>query len=200
MNVETITETRKTAVKKWREYKNAQKVSDNPIYKDLAKVYNQVKCGRKVIDIYEAIRRGGVNDLFQPNLAIAQATSKTVICRYRSDGRVAYMNEDRSWRPLACDVVGKMLPDLDVRELRKRQIMKEYSNELQMEAPVPLIPPRLLPKKLLSDYYILWEVEEWKMVAPTDPWLLRRLTRNMFVVLGAWDLTPLERKVMNGRL
>jgi len=30
--------------------------------------------------------------------------------------------------------------------------------------------------------------------------LLRKLTPNMFVVLASWDLTPLERAVIKGRL
>ena len=31
-----------------------------------------------------------------------------------------------------------------------------------------------------------------------DPYLLRRINENLFVVLASWDLTELERAVMEG--
>jgi hypothetical protein len=71
---------------------------------------------------------------------------------------------------------------------------------MKLEAPVPLVPAKFLPKNLTDDYYTLWEVDVWKRVAPTDPYLLKRITNNIFVVLAGWDLTPLEKSVMEGRM
>lgn len=59
---------------------------------------------------------------------------------------------------------------------------------------------KLLPPYMGSDYYILWEVDEWKKVPPVDPYLLRRITSNFFVVLAGWNLTELERAAMAGRM
>lgn len=41
---------------------------------------------------------------------------------------------------------------------------------------------------------------EWAPVPPTDPFLLRHLGGTLYVVLAQWDLTPLEKAVLAGRL
>ncbi len=58
---------------------------------------------------------------------------------------------------------------------------------------------RLLPKGSNENYYVLWEVDHWTREPPRDPYLLRRITDNMFVVIAAWNLTDLERAVIKGR-
>ena len=45
---------------------------------------------------------------------------------------------------------------------------------------------------------ILWEAE-WETV-PRDPLLLRHLAGGLYAVMASWDLTPLERAVLKGRL
>lgn len=52
--------------------------------------------------------------------------------------------------------------------------------------------------------HILWEVEVWSDTrlgpqADRDPYLLRYLGGDLWMVLGEWDLTDLERAVMAGR-
>lgn len=42
-------------------------------------------------------------------------------------------------------------------------------------------------------------VPGWQPVPPTDPLLLRHLHGDLYAVLAAWDLTPLERAVLAGR-
>jgi len=52
----------------------------------------------------------------------------------------------------------------------------------------------------LSNYYILWESKEWEDLPETkDPFLLKRLSENLFVILGSWDLTDLEQSIIRGR-
>lgn len=193
MTIYAFTETRKVAVEKWREYKVAEKASGNPLYKDLRIIYNQMKAGKKIIDISKVIAAGGVHDNFHPKLAIAKATTKKIVCRYYQNGIVKYLNDQslRS-REHASDVIlYNCLPKFK---------METIFDNLNLEAPVPMIPPKHLPVKLSDDYYILWEVDEWKMVPPTDPWLLRRLTKTHFVVVAGWDLTEVEKSVMAGRM
>ena len=67
-------------------------------------------------------------------------------------------------------------------------------------AKVPLIPAVLLPEsKSLDGYYILFEVEEWNEIpVAKDPYLLKRINANAFVVLAEWDVTDVELSVMRG--
>lgn len=97
MNIETFSEARRTATEKWREYRNAEKMSNNPVYKDLKKVYNQIKGGRKIIDIFKVIQKSGISDQHLPALAIAKASSKNVWCSYHNNGFVSFVNKKDGW-------------------------------------------------------------------------------------------------------
>lgn len=211
MNVETFEELPEVARRKWKEYNEATKISNNPVYKDLKKVYNQIKGGRKIIDISKAIAKGGLNDKHQPNLAVAKASSKFVWCTFYPSGKTNFVNGSNYWspntarNPLKEDVsIDNCFPKWDRHQLHKEGLFPKNNDflpyEMNLKAPVPMIPALLVPPKLTDDHYILWEVESWSIVPPRDPWLLKRITNTMFVVLAAWDLTELERAVMAGRL
>lgn len=208
MKLETMAETRYQAGEKWREYMEATKHSNNPMYKDLKKVYNQLKGGRKIIDINKVIIKGGINDWSQPNLAIAKMGSKFVWCCYTEGGIISFVNRAQQWSdqsrsPIKEDVKITGMPTFNCTSLISKGKMNQRFagwGRMELKAPVPIVPPKHLPGKITDDYYILWEVEEWKIVPPKDPWLLKRITSNMFVVLAGWDLTEIERSVMAGRL
>ncbi|KKL76663.1 hypothetical protein LCGC14_2042670 [marine sediment metagenome] len=56
-----------------------------------------------------------------------------------------------------------------------------------------------MPEGDLKNYYILWEVKLWEILPEVkDPFLLKRISQNMFVILGAWDITELERAIIEG--
>lgn len=189
----SLSETKKEATRLWHEYKAASKAYKDPIYDDLQKVYNQVKGGKKVIDIFKVIQKGGVIKPGYPRLAIVKAKTKKVFCTYFTTGSVHFKNENRFAGPIAEDIsLIFCLPEFKFTE--------PWKGSHNLEAPVPMIPFKILPQKLTDDYYILWEVDEWKMVPPTDPYLLKRITKNMFVVLAGWDLTEIEKSVMAGRM
>lgn len=187
----SMTETRKIAVDKWHEYAQAARKTNDPVYKDLQKIYNQVKNGRKVIDIGKVIAKGGVHPNQHPKLAIAQVTSKKVSCKYSQNGDVKFLNS--TWESKADVILPVCLPVYTFQD-------NDRWRRLELEAPVPIIPPKIRPSVVSDDYYILWEVDVWKMVPPTDPYLLRRITKNMFVVLAGWDLTEIEKSAMAGRM
>lgn len=198
MDIQSFTATRQEGLAKWREYKNAEKSNDNPIYKDLRIIYNQMKAGRKIIDIGKVIAKGGVHENHHPKLAVAMASAKRIVCKYNKNGNVLYTHsvETWNWKEKTCDVnIKDCLP-----KIPNGIIKDSWQDVLRLEAPVPMIPPKYLPKKLSDDYYILWEVDEWKMVPPTDPWLLRRITKTHFLLVAGWDLTDLEKSVMAGRM
>lgn len=195
MNIEEFAMIKKDAKPLWKEYTAAcKKNPKDKFLKDMKAVYNQLKCGRKVIDIYKVFERATINHKFEPKLAIALATNKTVYLRYYKTGRASF-RPDRWGRSkeilILPEGIFPKIPDSN---------FQQYENHKEFEAPVPAIPASIRPKGNLDEYYVLWEVEEWKPIPPKDPYLLRRLTNNMFVVVAAWNLTELERSVMRGRV
>lgn len=193
MKIETLKENAFDARDKYNEYKTAYKATKDPLYGDLKRVYHAIKGGKQVIDIFQAIKVGGVRAGNEPNLAIAKAKDKTVICRYDQDGTVKYCTRDdgrSDWKTLKADIALKSC--LPVWKGANSWDSKRLS------APVPIIPPRLRPINLTDDYYILWEVDHWSPLPSRDPYLLKRLSRTLFVVCAAWDLTDIEMAVMAG--
>jgi len=193
MNIQLLKEDAEIAKDKWREYKDAAKKTRDPIYTDLKKVYNQIKNGNAVINIFDAIRLGGIrSDNAHPKLAISSALATTCFCRYTQNGTVRF--SPRQWPKYRNSVpysptieLNNCLPELKI-------------SGIELKAPVPIIPPRLRPIKLTDDYFILWEVDSWTPIPSKDPYLLKRLTKEMFVVCAGWDLTEIEIKVMQGRI
>ncbi|HEY0006208.1 MAG TPA: hypothetical protein VGB17_15620 [Pyrinomonadaceae bacterium] len=66
---------------------------------------------------------------------------------------------------------------------------------------VPEVPFHLRPNGDISNYFILWEVAEWRGLylsprAPADPLLLERIAHPIYVVVAQWDLTELEQKLL----
>lgn len=64
---------------------------------------------------------------------------------------------------------------------------------------VPSVPVWLRPEGHLSEYHILWEAE-WEVAPPVDPILLKYVSGPMYAVIAQWDLTPVERAVLEGRI
>lgn len=190
MKLDTLTEVRHLAEEKYLEYRNAPKNNMSKLYKDASKLYYQIKKGRKIIEIAKVIKAGGLHENRHPKLAIAKATNKTIICHFYSSGDIKYLNGRSDWpRESVSDVI--------ISNCFTAIENARAWDKISLKAPVPLVPPKHLPQILTDDYYILWEVEEWKMVAPTDPYLLKRLTKNHFIVVAGWDLTEVEKSVMN---
>ena len=209
MQVETFSEVKAVANAKWRQYREGEKATKGkePIYTDLKKMYWQIMRGKVLCDITEVIKAGGVHENFHPKLAVARADTKVVRCRYDQRGNCRFRTETSNrWREdgFASDV-NVILPEIPKEHLRywntwPTQPRWDFRSQFDLEAPVPLIPPAHRPAQLTDEYYILWEVEVWKMVPPTDPYLLRRITKNIFAVEAQWDLTPLEKAAMAGRM
>lgn len=194
MKVEKLVENSFLAEEKYREYAEGYKKTRDPLFKELKAVYYAIKKGKQVTDIFTAIRAGGVRAGNEPNLAICRADVAKVACRYSSDGTVKYASvETISWRDLKADIILKnCLPAFTPSP--------RWNTDLRFTAPVPIIPPKLRPLKLTSDYFILWEVDSWTLVPSRDPYLLRRISTRQFVICAAWDLTDIELAVMAGRV
>jgi hypothetical protein len=70
---------------------------------------------------------------------------------------------------------------------------------LPAKAIVPSIPLHLRPAGDLSEYHLLFE-PVWEAAAPVDPILLKHVHGYMYAVLAQWDLTDIERSVLEGRI
>lgn len=198
MELPLVKEYAHIAREKWVEY--AKAVKKNPgdkMYKSLRNLYQQIYRGKKIVEISEVIKAGGLhNNSFAPMMAIAPADARDIYCIYRSSGDImfsTYMNDyqgDIQCRGVSINKCFRPLSSLE---------LKDHPFGFRYKAPVPIMPPNVKPPKVLKTHYILWEVDSWSNVAPVDPWLLERIegTRNFFVVLNGWELSPLEQAVMN---
>jgi len=191
MNLDIITETAEAAKAKYLEYREGLKKRNDPAYKDLKQLYRQLYLGKKIIDIFDVIQKGGVHENFHPKLAVTKADAKTVECRYEQNGNIVFRNNGQ-W--------SKKTQWIDLKNCLPEYKMNNAWDSLNLKAPVPIIPPSVLPAKLTDDYYILWEVDKWQMVPPVDPWLLKRINERMFVAVAGWNLTALERSAMASKI
>lgn len=198
MDITTFAMRKKKAHTLWKEYVAAVKHNKKDEYlKDMKAVYNQLKSGKKLVDIQTVFERGGINDQNQPKLAIALGSSKQCFCRYTQQGRIMFSHKSFGWDSREDVIIRGMpkLPDSMFTANQRWELHKDW------QCPVPMIPASVRPpKKDMKHYYVLWEVDQWKPIPPRDPFLLRRITPNMFVVVAAWNLTELERAVMKGRV
>jgi hypothetical protein len=89
---------------------------------------------------------------------------------------------------------GAIESPVDERRTNKRWFKSTYA------ALVPSIPFHLRPNGDSAKYFILWEVDEWKeyraLRAPRDPLLLVRIAHPIYVVVAQWDLTELEKRIL----
>lgn len=180
MNVQTLEYDRDKAaemVKVYREHKSAQTDVDA----ELERIYYHISRGRKVIAALRSIVAAGLGPDGLPKLAIVRADM--TLCECTVFSREIVLN-------------GKCTRAVGTgNRISISALGGEYKRGAAI---VPMIPIRLRPKASLHNYHILWEAD-WKQV-PVDPMLLRRIGKDSWVVLAAWDLTELERSVLAARL
>lgn len=162
----------------------------------LLRCYKHLAAGRRLIDVVSVMRNENhYDDECRPRLAFCRATA--TIVEWRRTGGDSSAGEFRD-RPR---VKGKRathpFPDGTFRrwrELGHADRPRTYWGT--HKARVPLIPLHLRPSGL-SNYFILFEAE-WNPIPPKDPMLLKQLHDNVFVVVAEWNLTDLERAVLQG--
>ena len=87
------------ALKAWKEYLELLKNRDDEGAKVLKQAYYHASKGRKVIDIYQAMKDAGLNTEGWPNLAICRADAKEVCFNRRKKGSGLFHHEDiKQWR------------------------------------------------------------------------------------------------------
>ena len=139
----------------------------------------------------------------RPRLAIARADRKQVKV---TDGRFSW----RSHVPVGhilFDATSENFHDFDYAGSLRIDVPWSDGKTVQIPtgyALVPLVPADVRPSGQLRNYFILWEVEQWSdrrigAKPDIDPYLLRHLAGDLYVVEAEWDLTELERAIMSGR-
>ena len=169
--------------------------------KDLKQTYYHLSQGRKVIDIFEVFKKSSLKDNGDPELAIARADLKKVFFHKQNMGAGSFTESDSLYWMKSADV---SLPSGTFKEWRRipnqstgKWAPKTIVERERLQTKVPLIPAHILPNGKLENYYILFEVVEWNEVpVAADPYLLKRINANAFVVLAEWDITPIEQAIM----
>lgn len=196
--LETYTLEPSVALEKWKEYVKVEKETSAQHIKDLKKAYYALSKGKRVIDVFETVKRVGLNQDAEPALAIAPITAKTCEFKKTKPGSGHYgIRSGRGWRAknhweLSLPV--NTFPTWPSEEGRSYNLLRE-----QIQSTVPIIPAQHMPKST-NHRYILYEVEHWTPAAPKDPILLYRLTSNLFAIEAKWSLSKLERAIIRGRL
>lgn len=191
MNLNPMTMQQEAAEAAFREYRAAFMAERNRIDGELMRGYKALKEGKQLIRLSETIKAGGADDQGRPRLAIARADEASIQVTMDADGSCRF---EPAGRVRARDRVFQLPPDTLPRG-KAPWLTNRW-------ATIPLIPPRLRPRHSLTGYCVLWEAV-WRAPntrrAPHDPALLKHIGGDLWAVLAVWDLTDLERAVLEMR-
>jgi len=176
----------KEARELYRKYREHQHYSQ-PIDREIQRTYQLIAQGRVIIRALEAVKAAGLNADGLPKLAIMQATERK--CRFRG------------WEDGSCEFTAERPHSRDKRTVSFQRGSFAFPKTIwNAEAVLPTIPVHLRPKRALANYSVLWEAE-WTKVPPVDPFLLRRIGKaDLWLVVAAWDLSPVEQAALAGRM
>jgi hypothetical protein len=200
MKASVITMDKEEAKEHYKEYLAATKVRKEKYVKELKDLYRHLSEGAKVIDIYEVFKNCEKGESGEPKIAIAPASYKEIELRKEDRGRARF-TEPGNWNGMVADVSlpeGTFIWEVETEKTEWGE--REDIVRKRVRTKVPVIPALLIPEsKSLDGYYILFEVDEWNEVPATkDPYLLKRINANAFVVLAEWYVSEVELAVMRG--
>lgn len=192
-----------------RRYCDLLKTHPSDHAQTLKDAYYALSKGKTIIDIYQAFKTAGKYDNDRPKIAIARAHLPKIVFQRRRKGSGAFWSPE-AWEWFGASQWGEpmnasiALPNSIFTEwINDKWRRNDFYHETAQTV-VPTVPAEFYPKGQLKRYFILWEVEEdgWEPVPepPGDPMLLKRISRNLFTVLAAWDTTELEKAVLRGAI
>lgn len=186
MDVQKLTMDKGQAGDLYKSYlENRGQMTDND--RAIAAIYKRIAAGKLVIRALASITAAGLGADNLPKLAIMRADMPKVQCTAHRD-EVVFNGVDR---------YGRISSYAKTRQFTLPMPGSDWHTGRKV-ASVPLIPVHLRPKKAIDKYHILWEAD-WDQY-PVDPYLLRRFGEDAWLVVAAWDLTPVERAVMSSKL
>jgi len=193
-----IKKPKEQAKEEWKKYCKVLKTRKENFLKIMKDANYQMKEGRELIDVYKIMKQVGLNENNEPRLAIARADIREVIFEKQDEGAGAFGIGLKYGSLEYKDRVS--LPQNTFKIHWDREEESRWAIEKKhLKTKVPIVPIELLPDGDLSNYYILWETDEWEELPETkDPILLKRISENLFAILGSWDLTDLEQSIIAG--
>src|SRR3990167_4201987 len=206
MNTPTLQMDKEEAKKHYKEYLEAVKTRKEKYLEELKSVYYHLSKGERILDIYEVFKQSGVNEEGEPKLGIVRADAKKCVFHKQPLGAGRF-SESINWQdqevPARFDVVLPSNTFLEWKTQEKPADVESWNFETiirrNVSTKTPICPPHLLPDGALDNYYILFEVEKWNEVpVAKDPFLLKRINANAFLILSEWDLTEIEQAVIRG--
>lgn len=189
----------KERIAKLERSKAAKAVTEE--YKQILAGYKALGKGIPLIDLDDAIASGGFDAQGRPRIAICAAHRKIVEFEWRNASQALFRPSDTGnsqWRTIEKEQRLVMLKRPASALAKQGEYGPIYYSGY---ARVPLVPADVRPNTgSEDDWYILWEVEQWKsrneVIPDRDPYLLKHLGGSLYAVLAEWDLTDLERSVM----
>lgn len=174
METATLNMTPRNARTEAERYAKCENLTDTD--RAIMKAYKSIAHGGKVIDLLATLKKGGLFDNGLPKLAICRADADrcNLTIQY---GRIKFTGNAGYYQKKLVD-----LPNFST--LR----------EGQSWAKAPYIPP-YVRRKNMSDLFVMWEAT-WQAPPKGDPFLLERIDENLYRVVAAWDLTPVEASVL----
>jgi hypothetical protein len=192
MDVSLITMDKAEALGKVEAYRQQLRRRADAEYEAALAGYEALAEGTPLLNLTQVFAELEPDKNGRPPLAIARADRQQVRVSHLFDNSLRFSTLKRS----SWGYQGSLLIDITAR--RDWDFNRGY-------ALVPMVPADVRPKGNLKDYFILWEVEEgwasrpFNAQAPIDPFLLQHLAGDLYAVVAAWDLTPLEQAIMTGR-
>jgi hypothetical protein len=183
MKVERLKMDPEKARELWRKYQ-AHVAGQTKADQEIAAVYKRLAQRRTVIRALESIRAAGVDERGYPRLAIARADETRISVRVGQNTTEWEFTPGYPIRAASRVVTVSGVPA--AKESRR------------ITSAVPLVPVHVRPKRGLQNYHVLFEAD-W-IAYPIDPYLLRRFGSDAWLVVAAWDLSPVERAVMANRV
>lgn len=197
MDLQPMTMERDAARRSFLEYRDAFRSQAQAVDGELMRGYKAMAEGSALIRLSEAMTRGGADDEGRPRLAFARADESAVEFSRTRAGSVSFSPVSRG-HVRASDRVFSF-PDGTLPSWPG--LPGVTTDWWGWTADMPLVPPRFRPPTSLANFHVLWEAV-WRRTrtrAALDPALLRHIGGDLYVVLATWDLTDLERAVLESR-
>lgn len=189
MHVQTISMPPYQAEDLLRQYRRALHNKADAEYQAAAAGYEAMAKGAKLLHLSNVIAAAPADAQGRPRLAVCRADRKQVCFEWNGGSTIVRYSPVGSPRMAA------------TRAEMSR--LNPAGRWLTGYALVPMVPPSA-GRHDLRKHHVLWEVEQWadqriRAQPDRDPYLLRHLRGDLYIVVAEWDLTDLERAIMTAR-
>jgi hypothetical protein len=169
----------------------------------LMESYRAMARGQRIVNVASVMHAAGLDKQQLPKLALAGAHWKECYLTWSYRDRFEF-SEDRWAGSLRGGQYTNGTTGFPLHTFTanlQNQVWRKSNNHpvLPVKAVVPSIPLHLRPSGDLREYHILFE-PVWAPAPPVDPILLKHVHGYMYAVLAQWDLTDIERSVLEGRI